>query len=231
MFSKESLKKYNLQLLKAIEMYDQEPVENLKICVSNGNKKVGSVPNVSLPPIKTCPHCERCCRECYDIKANLQYENVRLARARNYSILTRDPALYWSQLRSKLARKRKLTHFRFHVGGDMTTPEYFSEMVETARMFPKCIFWTYTKAHFIVNEYVRSHGGSIRSAIPGNLRIMFSAWDGMKFDNPFGFGSFIVVDEGQKPPKGVWHCTGDCGKCIKANRGCPVGETAWVWKH
>ena len=108
--------------------------------------------------------------------------------------------------------------------------EYLTEMVKTARMFPTVRFWTYTKFHSVVNEYVKENGGK-EKAIPANLSIMFSEWTGMEMDNPYGFGTFIVVDKEQTPPAGVWHCTGDCGICIRANRGCVVNETAWVWKH
>jgi len=231
MFSKQSLINYREGIERALDWYARFPVESLEVCISSGNRKVGKIPNVSLPPILTCPHCDKCCTECYDIKACLQYANVRNARARNLSILRRNFALYWEQLRAKLARKRKLTHFRFHVGGDMISAEYFKEMVKTARMFPHVRFWTYTKAHEIVNEYVRTHGKTKAKAIPDNLKIMFSVWEGMTCNNPYRFGTFIVVMEGQTPPKGVWHCTGDCGLCIKANRGCIIGETSWIHKH
>lgn len=230
MYSKETLSKYIERMEKAIAFYARFPAESLEICISSGNRKVGNVKNISLPPILTCPHCTKCMKECYDIKACMQYQNVMNARARNLYILRENFNLYWKQLREKLSHMRG-KYFRFHVGGDMISAEYLAEMVKTARMFPKIRFWTYTKAHEIVNEYVRSHGGTREAAIPENLSVMFSVWEGMKTANPYGFGTFIVVNEGETPPVGVWHCTGDCGKCIKAARGCVVNETSWVWKH
>ena len=228
MYSKETLQKYLDDMNATIAWYVRFPVESLEVCLSDGNTKV-PCKNVSLPPIISCHNCRECKKECYDIKACIQYENVMKARARNYSILKRNFDLYWTQIRTKISRMRK-KYFRFHVGGDMVSKEYLTEMVKTARMFPLVRFWTYTKFHSVVNDYVRENGGK-EKAIPANLSIMFSEWTGMTMDNPYGFGTFIVVDKEQTPPAGVWHCTGDCGICIRANRGCVVNETAWVWKH
>ena len=228
MYSKETIQKYLDDMNATIAWYARFPVESLEVCLSDGNTKV-PCKNVSLPPIISCHNCSECKKECYDIKACIQYQNVMKARARNYSILKRNFDLYWTQIRTKISRMRK-KYFRFHVGGDMVSKEYLTEMVKTARMFPTVRFWTYTKFHSVVNDYVRENGGKGK-AIPANLSIMFSDWTGMTMDNPYGFGTFIVVDKGQTPPAGVWHCTGDCGICIRANRGCVVNETAWVWKH
>lgn len=229
MYSKETLEKYLQDMQKTIAWYAMFPVESLEICISDGNRKV-PCKNVSLPPIISCHNCKECKKECYDIKACIQYKDVMKARARNYSILKRNFDLYWQQIRSKVSRMKK-KYFRFHVGGDMVSKEYLTEMIKTAKMFPNVRFWTYTKFHSVVNEYVKENGGSKEKAIPSNLSIMFSEWEGMETINPYGFGTFIVVDKGQTPPKGVWQCTGDCGLCIKMNRGCVINETSWVWKH
>lgn len=231
MYSEKTLKSYIERMNDAIAWYARFPVESLEVCISDGNIKVGNVKNVSLPPIISCHNCHECKKECYDIKACIQYKNVMNARARNYSILKRNFDLYWYQIRSKISRMKKVKYFRFHVGGDMVSKEYLVEVIKTAKMFPHIRFWTYTKYHAIVNTYVRENGGSKGKAIPANLSIMFSEWSGMEMVNPYGFGTFIAVDKGQTPPENVWHCTGDCGLCIKMNRGCIINETSWVWKH
>lgn len=233
MFSKEGLKAYHRRMDDAIEWYARFPVESLTMCISTGNRKIGRVWNVSLPPILSCGgNCKECKNYCYDVKACNQYTNVCKARARNYSILKRNFDLYWEQLRAKLAKKRTFKYFRFHVGGDFTTAEYFAEMVKTARMFPDFRFWTYTKSYNIVNEYVRKHGGKRRKAVPENLSIMFSEWKGLPMDNPFGFPVFRCVFRSlESAPVGAWKCPGNCETCIKAGRGCPFGESAWTWDH
>lgn len=235
MYSKETLKSYLERMEATIKWYALFPVDSLEVAVSEGNVKVDDIPNVSLPPIFTCPHCNECKKECYDIKACLAYPSVMKARARNYSILKRNAELFWKQLHDKirklLNRKKGMQFFRFEVGGDIISKSYFEGMIKTARLFPTVTFWTYTKAHSIVNKYVQEHGGSKAEAIPRNLSVMFSRWEGMTTENPYGFGEFIAIGKDETPPAGAWKCIGNCRKCAELKRGCPVNETAWCYKH
>ena len=232
MYTCDGLKKYREQMAKAIGYYDGIPAENLEICISTGNRKIGKVWNISLPAMFTCGNCAECIKWCYDVKACLQYKNVTMARAKNYSILKRDFAGYWNRLRRRMARKRTNKYFRFHVSGDITSSEYLDEMVKTARMFPEWIIWTYTKEYDLVNEYVRKHGGSRSVAIPKNLTIMFSEWRGLKMPNPYDFPVFrCVFRKIESAPKTGWHCPGNCDICKREHRGCVAGESSWVWDH
>ena len=235
MYSKDTLKKYHDSMEATIAFYAKFPAESLELCVSEGNIKVDRIPNVSLPPIVTCPNCTECCKDCYDIKACIQYKNVTNARARNYALLLANYELFWKQLRARLEKlaksKEPLKLFRFHVGGDIPSKRYFADMVKTARMFPMIRFWTYTKNYNAVNEYVAEHGGSKEKAIPSNLSVMFSRWEGVAMVNPYGFGEFIVIEKGEEPPKGAWHCPGNCRRCAELGRGCPVNETSYIEKH
>lgn len=230
MYTNETLRKYNEQLENAIRFYARFPVDSLAICISGGNMKVGNVPNVSLPPVKTCSNCSACIHKCYDIKACMQYKNVMMARARNYAILSANYNLYWEQLRGKLSRMRT-KYFRFHVGGDIISEQYFSDIVNTARMFPAIRFWTYTKAHETVNTYVSDNGGTHPDAIPENLSVMFSIWAGKPINNPYGFPVFYVYMHGQEAPKGMYKCPSDCKWCIEHGRGCPYGESSCIEEH
>ena len=111
------------------------------------------------------------------------------------------------------------------------TAEYFQEMIKTARMFPNIVFWTYTKSHDIVNEYVRKHGENRRKAIPDNLSIMFSVWAGKPINNPYDFPVFYVFMHGQEKPAGMFYCPSDCKWCIEHRRGCPYGESSCIEEH
>ena len=231
MYTNETLKKYHDKLENAIAFYARFPVESLEICISGGNMKVGNVPNVSLPPVKTCGNnCKLCIHKCYDIKACMQYENVMNARSRNYSILMRNYDLYWKQLREKLSRM-KTKYFRFHVGGDIISELYFSDMVKTARMFPHIRFWTYTKQLEYVNAFIEKNGGTLAKAVPDNLSVMASVWAGNPIDNPYGLPVFYVYMHGQSAPVGMWHCPSDCKYCIEHGRGCPFGESSCIEEH
>ena len=232
MYTCEGLKKYRVMMKKAVDYYEDIPVDDLEISLSSGNRKIGHVLNVSLPPIFTCGNCAECFKYCYDIKACLQYKNVTYARARNYSILKRDFNGYFEQIQDCMKRRRKNKYFRFHVAGDITTIKYLDNMIKTAKMFPDWVIWTYTKEYDLVNNYVSRNGGTRKKAIPQNLTIMFSEWKGLKMDNPYNFPVFRCVFRGiEKPPKG-WHkCSGNCDDCKKNKTGCVVGKNSWTYDH
>lgn len=232
MYTCEGLKKYKEQMIKAIGYYEEIPVESLNVSISSGNRKIGRVLNVSLPPIFTCGNCAECFKFCYDIKACLQYKNAMMARARNLVILRNNFEQYFAQIRGKMSRRKLNKFFRFHVAGDMVSPEYLDEVVKTARMFPDWVIWTYTKEYELINEYVRTHGGTREKAIPHNLKIMFSEWKGLAMPNPFRFPVFRCVFRGiEKAPRKAWHCPGNCDICKEQNRGCVAGEDSWTWDH
>jgi len=232
MYSCEGLKKYREAMQKAIGYYESIDVEGLEIVISIGNRKIGRVLNVSLPPMFTCGNCAECIKYCYDVKACLQYKNVLYARAKNLVILRKNFTGYFEQIRHRMARKKTNKFFRFHVAGDMVSAEYLAEVVKTARLFPDWVIWTYTKEYQLINEYVRTHGGTRSIAIPGNLKIMFSEWKGLAMPNPYGFPVFRCVFRGiEKAPENVWHCPGNCDICKAQNRGCVAGEDSWTWDH
>ena len=204
------------------------------ISISTGNKKIGRVMNVSLAPILTCANCKECMHLCYDIKAVVQYGNVRKARAKNTVLALEHETRYFQAIRYALGKRRKNKYFRWHVGGDIPNYSYFENMVQIAKERPDFIFWTYTKNYFIVNEYCDRNG---KDAIPSNLTIMFSEWDGMKMINPYHFPEFSCkLKDGNKnhSPKyfeTLYRCPGNCDICKAAHRGCIAGETTYALEH
>ena len=73
MFTCESLNSFADKAKEALEEYAKTAPEALELCISEGNKKIGRVWNVSLLPIFTCRNCTECKKYCYDIKACMQY--------------------------------------------------------------------------------------------------------------------------------------------------------------
>lgn len=217
--------KYSFYLAKIT----RDGVGSVKMCISTGNRKIGRVLNVSLPPVLTCANCSECKYLCYDIKACLQYVNVVDARARNLAILRADRDEYFRRIDDKLSRRRTNKFFRWHVSGDIVDLDYLARMVDIARAHPDFVFWTYTKNYAVVNEYCRTRGG--RVAIPENLSIMFSEWRGMPMVNPYGFPEFSVVfkDDEHKPTG--HYCPGNCDVCKATHRGCIAGETTYCHEH
>lgn len=236
MFKPESLKKFQAKALEKIMEYDARDVEDIPLCISRGNRKIGYVMNVSELPKFTCGNCGHCLPYCYDIKACLQYETVMDARARNTVILRKDRNSYFRRIRNAIKRARKCRMFRWHVGGELPDIEYFSEMVNIARENPEWTFWTYTKMYWIVNKYCAEHGGT-RECIPENLHVMFSKWDGVPMSNPYGFPEFLCkLKEGNKDTteeefQRIFKCPLNCDICKRTHRGCVVGETSYADEH
>lgn len=227
-YSLESLKKVVSALKNAMDKYMAMPIEAIKLCISNGNRKIGKAMNVSLPPILSCGNCKECKHFCYDIRACLQYKNVIDARVRNYVILLRDRDLYFSTIDKACTRRKANKMFRWHVSGDIIDLDYFFRMVEIARNHPDFIFWTYTKMYHIVNEYCDKYG---KESIPANLSVMFSEWRGMEMVNPYGFGEFRALYENEEIPESTYYCPGNCDICKAARRGCIANESTCIYIH
>lgn len=228
MYSEKSLRKVIKLMKEHGKMLSKIPVEDIKMAISKGNRKIGRVMNVSLPPLLSCANCSGCSKLCYDIKACLQYPDTVIdARMRNLTILQKDREEYFRRINDAISRRRLHKFFRWHVAGDIIDADYFARMVEIARRHPDFKFWTYTKNYAVVNRWVDENG---RGALPANLSVMFSEWRGMPMDNPHGFPEFRVVFKDETPPAG-FYCPGNCDVCKEINRGCIAGETTYCNEH
>lgn len=229
-FSKESIEKV-VKLMNAARFdYRDINSEDIKLCISKGNKKIGRVLNVSLPPILTCANCHECMHYCYDIKACLQYPNTVIdARIRNLTILQKDRAAYFNRIRKALKNRRKNRFFRWHVSGDIIDMNYLQNMIDIAIEFPDFIFWTYTKNYTLVNNYITAHGDNV-NCIPSNLSIMFSEWKGLEMVNPYNMPVFACKFPDDPTPH-AYRCPGNCDVCKRVNRGCIKGENTYNDLH
>lgn len=234
MFSKSSITKVVNAINARRAYYAPIAVDHIKMAISTGNRKIGRVMNVSLPPIATCANCRECMHYCYDVKACLQYPDTVIdARVRNLPILLKDREEYFSRIDAAMARRRKNKYFRWHVAGDIIDIDYFNRMINNARRHPNFVIWTYTKNYAVVNTWIAANGGT-RDALPANLHIMFSEWRGLEMINPYGLPEFRVVfkaDESKPDPARVHYCPGNCDICKAACRGCVAGETTYCNEH
>lgn len=230
-YKNETIRKVIKAMRETERKYRRMALGRIEMCISLGNNKIGRVMNVSLAPIISCGNCDECMKLCYDIKACMQYPHTVIdARIRNWVILQRDRDEYFNRIRRAISRRRKHLYFRWHVAGDIVDLDYFARMVEIAKEFPNFVFWTYTKMYGIVNEYVRSHGGSREIALPPNISVMFSEWRGMPMDNPYGFPEFRVVFKDETEPVG-FYCPGNCDACKENRLGCIGGTTTYCREH
>ena len=186
------------------------------VCISRGNVKMGAIPSVSLPPIKTCaPNaCKLCGKKCYAKKICKLRKTVRDSYERNLKILTEEPDKFWREVNASVALS---SYFRFGVSGDIYTFEYLEKMVEIAKNNRHCQILCFTKRYEWCNEYLEKH-----KYFPKNLHIIYSAWKGLEMNNPYGQPEAHVFykDGTTTASDGAKFCSGNCAECAVENKNC-----------
>ena len=181
--------------------------------ISKGNSKLGAIPSVSLPSIKTCRNCA-CQEKCYAQKLERLRPAVRNAYQHNLEVWIKDPETYWREVEASIMMSR---FFRFHVSGDIPSFKYLINMVEIARRQPHCEILCFTKKYNLVNEFIEQGG-----ELPGNLHMIFSGWVGLEMANPFSLPEAHVRyrDGSTTARDDAIECSGNCTECALTEGGC-----------
>lgn len=181
--------------------------------ISKGNSKLGAIPSVSLPSIKTCRQCA--CREkCYAQKLERIRSSVRSAYQHNLEVLINEPTTYWREVEASVMMSR---FFRFHVSGDIPNAAYLENMAAVAGRNAHCEILCFTKRYEMVNEFIQKNG-----ELPGNLHMIFSGWVGLDMDNPFSLPEAHVRyrDGSTTAREDAIECGGNCTECALTEGGC-----------
>ena len=197
-----------------------------KVSISTGNRKMGEIPSVSLPACITCNPDAPCFQGCYAVKIARIYKTADAAYKRNLEILNTDWESYWQQVRRAVAMTK---YFRFHVSGDIPNAAYFKEMVITARKYPDTMILAFTKQYAIVNRYIEVFGD-----LPANLKVIFSNWGAWKCENPHQLPQCEVIFKGDNVPDPWKIFGGNCTECACRGVGCwelKNNETIAIYKH
>ena len=200
-------------------------INNKKVSISKGNRKMGYIPSVSLPPVVTCAAGCTCAKKCYAAKLCRIYANTRKAYARNLDILKNDMDNYFTQVK---AAAMVTKYFRFHVSGDIYDMNYLDRMVKLAQDLPGTTFLAFTKQYNFVNNFLKY------AAIPDNLKIIFSEWPGMEMYNPYNLPVAHVIFKGSEPADNWKICGGNCSECACRGVGCwelKKGEHIAFYEH
>ena len=197
-----------------------------KVSISHGNRKMGEIPSVSLPACVTCNPDAPCFKECYAAKIERIYKTAAASYKRNLNILESDPAAYWLQVRAAASMAR---YFRFHVSGDIPNSDYLNNMITLAQDLKNTKFLVFTKQYKLVNDYLNAGG-----VIPENLKVIFSNWGSWKCNNPHSLPVCEVIFKGDIV-KDQWKiCGGNCTECACRGIGCwevQKNETIAIYKH
>ena len=181
--------------------------------ISKGNSKLGAIPSVSLPSIKTCRNCA-CQEKCYAQKLERLRPAVRNAYQHNLEVWIKDPETYWREVEASIMMSR---FFRFHVSGDIPSFKYLVTMVDIARRQPHCEILCFTKKYNLVNELIERGG-----ELPSNLHMIFSGWVGLEMANPFSLPEAHVRyrDGSTTAREDAIECSGNCTECALTEGGC-----------
>lgn len=204
------------------------------VSISKSNIKMGNISSVSLPPLKTCSAdaCKTCAKEkCYALKIYKLRKTVREAYDRNLRILQNEPEQYWREVEAAIMLT---TTFRFHVSGDIYNLDYLKHMVELANKYPHCEMIAFTKKFDICNEWLATNG----FCFPRNLHVIYSAWRGLKINNPFDMPEcHIIYKNGETTAsehKTSFLCSGNCYECFVEHKHCfnlRKGEQVLIKEH
>lgn len=186
----------------------------MDVKISRGNTKMGDIPSVSLPSIKTCRTDCGCSTKCYASRLEKLRPAVRRAYEHNYRILTRNPDTYWREVEASIMMSR---FFRFHVSGDIPDNVYLAHMIEIAERNSHCEILCFTKKYRLVNDHL-SFGGKL----PKNLHIVLSGWQGVEMENPYNLPeAHVRYKDGTTTARGdAKQCGGNCAECAITDEGC-----------
>lgn len=184
----------------------------MKIRISPGNTKMGPIPSISLPAIKTCRACA-CHDKCYAHKLEKLRPSVRKAYESNLNLYSSDPDTYWREVEAAIMMNR---YFRFHVSGDIPDYDYLLHIISIASRVPTCEILCFTKRYEWVNRALET------LSIPENLHLILSAWQGHRMDNPHHLPEAHVRyrDGSTTAREDATVCSGNCSECAIHDGGC-----------
>jgi len=167
-----------------------------------GNSKLHNIFIFDLMAITDCMNCADCKKECYAVKAQVQYSATYNKRLINSYLARFELPLLEAMLRKQLASS-KIKTVRVHSSGDFISQEYYNMWQRVALDYPKVKFYAYTKVEGLINMGVHAP----------NFNILFSHIHGK-----LNFGTLEYIQE-LKKDHGTFLCPvttlqGDlqCGK-------------------
>lgn len=216
MRSKKMAKKLSKCLTK-VEQFALERENIIRCCISKGNTKTGSMPSFSFPPFVTCRADAPCKPDCY---ANWHVYIINKAPHAcyddNWYTYQHEPEVIWKGIEAAMITSM---NFRFFVSGDCPDYEFAKRMIEITKRQNHCQVICFTKKFELFNKYIEENG-----ELPENLHLIYSAWKGMKMDNPYHLPEcHLIYNDGSttaSDEKISLLCSGNCTECFCERKNC-----------
>ena len=180
--------------------------------ISEGNKKLGNIPNFNLPPIKACAPtaCASCGKDCYAMKSYRLYPNVKSGYNENLDIINNNLDDFKESMNSFLNHPNAPRFFRIHAAGDFVTREYAQAWYELIKSHSSTSFLIFTK-------YWDNIRGIKFYELP-NCKLYLSDWPGLKIPaDLLELYPVAYMDDGTRDPATFgecMECPGDCSSCF-----------------
>lgn len=175
----------------------------MKIHISESNSKLGKIPNMSFPPIKSCQPRLPCYDDCYADRPYQRWKNVEKAWDENFEIWRQSPAQFWSEV-GEWFFDNKPSHFRFFVGGDMPDGSFLYQLQNCVDVNTDTQFMMFTKNFKAVREIYRPQP---------NKQTILSMWPGLEAPKDLPNFRRAWLEDDVRKPEEYFHCSGKCDSC------------------
>ena len=188
-------------------------LKNGKTChISDGNRKLGTIPSFNLPPIQACSPdaCKTCGHDCYAMKSWRQYPSVRGAYSENLELVKThlhelEDTLNWFFDSPSAPR-----FFRIHTSGDLISLEY-------SLMWYRVIL-THPQTKFLIFSKYWDNIRVVKFYELPNCKLYLSDWPGLVIPaDLLELYPVAYMDDGTRDPATFGNyldCPGDCSNCF-----------------
>jgi len=187
---------------KVKEWYESFGGISKKMSISGGNKKLGQVPYLSLPPGETCSKEIPCYDMCYAQKQTGMLASVQSGYKKNLDFWKSAPDDFWKGLKSWIKLKGDITMFRFHTAGDIPSQEYLDGLIKLVAEHKDIVFILFTKKYDLKFP--------TPAKLPGNLVLIFSMWPDLKFPKKLSGYSRAWIEGDPRIPAKAMKLYGTC---------------------
>lgn len=176
--------------------------DGMRLKISEGNSKLGKVPNLSLPPVITCRPDVPCSADCYAVKFYRMWLTVRDAWDANLQFYREDPDGFFHDLILYLAMK-KPKRFRLFVSGDFPDEIFFDRIMDVFGSYPDTQVLCFTK-RFEYPLYIA----------PQNVNLVLSMWPDLEIPEiAADFPCSWLAEDDRRPEATHIRCVSNCVEC------------------
>jgi hypothetical protein len=155
------------------------------------------------------------CSDCYALKGNYRFPNVKAPRETNLAAVLGDLQSWRVAMIEMLLKTEKTGYFRWHDSGDLQSYDHLLAIIDIARALPEIRFWLPTKEKQFLAQLKRGLAkGDARGKMPANLTIRLSM--AMIDEAPHGAWPTTSTVHRTTPhghPCGAYQNDGKCGPC------------------